>query len=911
MTDQGTPDPNIVRFFGRRAALGGPAALLGLELSSNLTAKAIDDALARRERMLDEHPRGKTPAADQTRMALHAAAATIRTSVPRPPQRQASAPAPAPATMPTSRPPAAPAPRPRAVRHAPTAAPPPRLVHVAKWALATDGGWTRRSSRRLTRAAAALGASHEQLLEALRQLSHPGSPPPSSVNSRPHTLPTSHTAQTPRNLPASMPPSATATEAKPGAVFASIAVIITLLLTIGGVLFVISIATSTTPVTTAAPEVVEPVPTVTNDEPPEPVPQETVATSTPPPAPDPLAALRSAIDAVGLDDAAAITSASDAMRRFAATWHDSPNQKTRAFNNEVVRLLYAAAARPQTARAITTALTDIAAEPKITTRVWAAGMIIRIGAEGELPASVHQQLARGRAIAFAGRATPTGQSFAEGALLALDVGLADLARDAEDWSAWASAVVAVGKDGSATQRVLLRGLDVLAGYEPPAPDDAIAGVARRLSFNEGSPARLWLVGRLQDSRTPVRPLHLVTSAMLIDRLASGLDASLVVQPSATETDRRNLAERYRVIWDLADTGAASLDLAWRERVLALVNEPLTRDTTPYQLLDAAVRYGSAAAATSLTWLGDIDAAGAFDRRARATPLGPVPIAPPETAAPAFPREGAWAERFLAADSDIASSLALINELDASDIRDATDAETILLAAMTSRVRQIRSAATAVIASRQGSAVLLDALLEHLERAPKTRQISAIVSALTGRPAVSVREPDWRALTRADVASALLDALAPASGGAALDRLARELADSCVARAGVRPTTGAAVPDPEAAAVELRVSLRNKLDSMSLAPAGLFRVASIETQAERRAGIASGPIQRFAVQHRAALELFAVLVSEERPDSTSQINSIIDEHNEVFDTASGAFEQIATTERAWLRLWLVRASGEAS
>jgi len=72
----GSHESVVVRFLGREAASGGPCALLGLP-PDGFTDLDIVTARDKRMRLIDAHPQSQSAAADEVRLALHAATAQL------------------------------------------------------------------------------------------------------------------------------------------------------------------------------------------------------------------------------------------------------------------------------------------------------------------------------------------------------------------------------------------------------------------------------------------------------------------------------------------------------------------------------------------------------------------------------------------------------------------------------------------------------------------------------------------------------------------------------------------------------------------------------------------------------------------------------------------------------------------
>jgi len=78
-SEHAIPVEVFARFLRLEHAPGGPHELLGLARDvDEWTAKSISQALLSRLEMIDSHPQGRTPEADELRVALYVAAAQLR-----------------------------------------------------------------------------------------------------------------------------------------------------------------------------------------------------------------------------------------------------------------------------------------------------------------------------------------------------------------------------------------------------------------------------------------------------------------------------------------------------------------------------------------------------------------------------------------------------------------------------------------------------------------------------------------------------------------------------------------------------------------------------------------------------------------------------------------------------------------
>lgn len=155
----------VVRFLGERESRGGALALLGLE-AIDLDERAVIVALNQQLSRVNAHPERDTPAADEVRLALHAAAAqmldpAVRALVIARARGVKTAPPPARETRPPVRAPSV---------QTPSDVDPMALEHDALRLLARTGGWRADSFRQLAQLAAARGVPIEQIVRGMQSM---------------------------------------------------------------------------------------------------------------------------------------------------------------------------------------------------------------------------------------------------------------------------------------------------------------------------------------------------------------------------------------------------------------------------------------------------------------------------------------------------------------------------------------------------------------------------------------------------------------------------------------------------------------------------------------------------------------------------------------------------------------------
>ncbi len=594
-------DPAARRFFGPGADSGSPFDLLGVaprELPTGDIVAALEDRLAQ----LSAHPECRTPAADELRLALHAAAAQVLDPGVREQLIRIWSHG-GPGVAQTARPSAA------TSRFASSIGLPPKLALEgdAVMAIAMSGGWNARSLERLCMFAHARGLTADDVASAIASLARPaGSPtrpqPSPAARHRGHSLPLGPLR---RKRFASPPASPTiagpaikprpddakdATSMRRPNIFeldeaeikaqsarqikialAAVAVLAVLLfaLTLGIiVMFKTSPRPATAPdQTTGATLAADPINST----------RPAKSDAKPAPMPTPSAARGPSADDIQREYQACVArlkvDAGDAAARFEAIsvaaradWTSWNADDLAGVLNQIVEFMYRASADPVVTRRALAALTDPLAlcegetpsASRIAPAVWSAGVLARLLNERDQRAAVLSpaRLALGSAGLVLGEKEQDFNHGASAAALAL---APRLAKDpsVESWTRWLAVTDALSQnDAPAKGRFVAVALEAIlfTGPEPSASKqtfDSILLLASSLSWRADENTRPWLMRWFDMSTLTSADINAVTFAIAARSGAQGVDPSMVLSATSGNADRAALRAKYAKAWSLA------------------------------------------------------------------------------------------------------------------------------------------------------------------------------------------------------------------------------------------------------------------------------------------------------------------------------------------------------------------------
>jgi hypothetical protein len=931
----------VERFLGEAEASGGPFALLGLAVME----VGDTDVLAALERQLErvsQHREGDTPAADEVRLALHAAAAQLldrhvrRQLVTKWGGRVSAAPAVA-----------------GPVRGGAGALLPNRPLELdAVLTLGMFGGWNRRSLQRLLVLAHARGIGNHEVAATLSRLAgrrvrrRPAAPPGAGSQSAP-----TETARAAAPERADDAPLEEQQDPAIAILKATLAVgaLLVVLLSAAGVLIWLAIENgpsrrdpgpATAPI--ASPGVEDATRRDSIFE--RPTVRESVANAEPAPR-KPAAEsldlaeiskrLAQALDGLAIDQRQAQADFLGGVQALATAWVRMPEGDLIASHQRVVEFVYRTANQTETSRQVIEAIAagstklvggDLDADG-VLSATWSVGMLSRLSREKDLSAMAEGLVRRrlGDALGHSGRgSTGTFKEGAAAALVATSQRLAGASKMTPAthqgaWEAWLKVVEAITAPGEADrERLVLGALETMLTRGPEPTDDkatfdAIGLLVSRLSWGDDAEARLWLVRWFADRRVSAGDLHAVTMALVTRTRTPRITQLMTLSPAASDTKRAELRDEYVVVWGLGESVRVEGVLAdWAsEATRVLARQP----TTNVERFEQAVRLSRLSEVASLIWSAHSEDADSLLEGVEA-PLSLI-RADAEARAAGASRpgnkivDGRWALRYLEAKRNIPVRMALLDDAARRNGHfGPVDAEVIAMEAMLGSPREVREKARQIALVHSSEPEMINGLLEDLARVRGDDDTSAFLERVALASLPAPRTPDWDLAARRALTERLLELVAAGGEYAWVDSLSKQLAASYENRASAQPIPdevplARSVPEAGASGAQLWHLWRDAASS-SLGYRGSRGV--VEDLAGRRAGrlsLARGLVQTFAAEQVSVCEMMALVVGGERPGASASIELVLADLSDRRRRAAHIFEQLEAGERAMLRLWLLR------
>lgn len=654
---------------------------------------------------------------------------------------------------------------------------------------------------------------------------------------------------------------------------------------------------------------------------------------------------RACIAAQGVDPVAASAAFRELNARAGAGWDTIPLDRRRAIVDLVVEYVYRAAG---SAEGPVAAIEDAGAgaaglggagwlsSDEVARASWSIGLLVRLQRERDISARAGSLIEARLGAALEG-ARPIGASaFDAGAAAALGVMPARLIPTSsqsartrevieehlEAWRRWLACVkIVCGSDGAARTGLILSGLEVLIHDAPQPTDDrlifeAMGLLVESLDWSASGPARAWLVRALDAPGVSTADAHALSNAVATVAPAAGLDVSLVLAPRATDLERREMRDRLAILWNLSDQGDYdALASAWREGWA----DGLARrdsDLTPFEHLATAVVLSRVSEAALLRWRGQTGEADALllglSGEVDATLTAAARPGPAVSVNEAG--DGVWADQYLQAGRSIPIRLDLLQQASRtmSSSIGAVDAEVLMDEAVRGSPAPVATAAYDIVMRLVGSPSVVNALLEELPQLPKTRRNAQLVGALTGARLPLLRDKRWELEARRATVTRLLELLAADGELRTYDDLSVLLARSYEARAEFVMGAGVRDPDPpELVAGVLRAGWRRQAEPLLPPPALGLTLDEVERRRASRLELAEGPVQTFAAEQLAGVELMALVVAGEQPEQVDAVRSVLGELARARQRARHITEQIVAGEAASAALWGIRLKEGAS
>jgi len=429
-----------------------------------------------------------------------------------------------------------------------------------------------------------------------------------------------------------------------------------------------------------------------------------------------------------------------------------------------------------------------------------------------------------------------------------------------------------------------------------------------------------------------------------------MGAGMILPPTADPSERGMLAIEYARAWGLADAARATeAESAWRSAVSSAI-QAAHEAQYPDQILASAVSMSMLSESALYLWRGEPEAAARLAQSASArsaAAIAPAAIGQPHEFAHVS-TDASWAIRFIEAGRNRTVLLALLEELERRgyDGLSIIEAEVLAEAAAFGVPLDVRAKAQDVTAYLARNPAIVNAVLETLPRAARTRPFGILVERVAATRLPPVTDDRWPVEARRALVERLLMMRAGEGQAAAIDRLVALLAESYEARRntgsattqssvaqpastnttvpGAAPSTGGGSSggssgggggggaDAEVSALRLALWTNELVEGYRADarrhqpnPRAPVAMREIDRRLAGRRLLAQGPIQSFAADQASLAELMAYIVSAERPGRADHVLRITRDAEHARQTANHVFNQILAGERAMLELWLIR------
>lgn len=591
---------------------------------------------------------------------------------------------------------------------------------------------------------------------------------------------------------------------------------------------------------------------------------------------------------------------------------------------------------------------------------FAMGLLTRLGGERDLPRAGAAEVSDAlNGLLGAGRSadSTTFESGAAGALRAGVMGLVKPERGASSVSAalarlrvsdYVTAARAVSHDEPVgVERILVNAVERLL-IDGPEPDQdqgshsVISGLVGAIKWRarpEGE-GRKRLLDWFRDPRVSMSDLHVVSVALTSVSAAEGVDSSMALSIGATSDDRVRVRALIAKAWGMGDSETRARAISELQAVVTNLSSVGSREAiagrTPAQVLAIAAKAARANEAARLIWFGDADAAlsylSATDQFVEAAARAMAPSSGQSVLPSLMPQpgtgklsttgtgtggsgaiaglsdgeDGAWAERYLQAERNIPVRLEILGQL--ATIRrpiGATDGAVLVEQAMFGTPSQVRLTAQLWAKRFASDAAVIQGVLEQLPTMPRVPGLGELVEAAAGARLPKVSHPGWEIAARRELVARLLAAVAESTDEAGIDRLAGVVAD---AMNGSNAVAFRAGDTPTRALGGVR-SQWERWHAEALAIVGTSKtpltLGDVERRRASRLAVASGPVQTFAAEDLSLAELMAIVIAGERVEANANVGSILSDLTEGNRACRHVFEQVLVCEIARARLWIVR------
>ncbi len=485
------------------------------------------------------------------------------------------------------------------------------------------------------------------------------------------------------------------------------------------------------------------------------------------------------------------------------------------------------------------------------------------------------------------------------------------------WRDWIQGVrAATFEDESQRTRLVLSAMSSRLRDPAPSNPSWIQSAIELVSvvpWRADSPARAWLLGQFADPAVSTPRLAVLTEAIATHSGAQQVNAQMVLNPSATFSQRQQLAETYRSAWTGSVSGAKSGSKPGTDQFSGLINEMRLRvSITPTQMdqQQASRAIVELARLNTAAWQfaqgQDAIAADMLDGA-----KGKIASAsdPEQFVLTASQRDSKWSQQAINAQS--ASELsALFAQLVSDDGPGINSAHALVFLATLHADSKIRaSARTQIIRYQDHPSVLL-----ALDRVVANKRISSrleeLVVTVVGDKLPSRTDESWYLFAHKALLVRLTRSLSR-SVESDLPALEHEL-DLAY---GGRVVTQSALTQPTDGAVDHTARLYRKMMLDASVTAGgvgieLHDLAKIQSATDVRLVRAKRPIDGFFAYQRGVCELLGILTQRDIPGSSLRVDDLLTELEDRLGRSGSVIDQIAQVERCIAQFWIVRLEGRS-
>jgi len=479
------------------------------------------------------------------------------------------------------------------------------------------------------------------------------------------------------------------------------------------------------------------------------------------------------------------------------------------------------------------------------------------------------------------------------------------------WTSWLGAVRSVTENDPDQQtRLVLSAMSArLRDQSPPGEHWAQSSIelASAVHWREGSPERYWLLSQFADQAVSTPRLASLTQAIANYSKTKQITAQMVLNPSATFSQRQQLAEQYRSAWGQEQ---ATRSTTTTTRFDELINELHVRvSITP-------IRLDETQALKAITELGRLNSAawliGAGEEALSEEMLASASERVENTPEPMVlrldvnRRDTQWAEQAINAAS--ASDLSvLFAQLVQDDGPGANSAYALVYLVTTHSDSEMRSLAITQIVRYKDHPSILLALDQAIGSSRISSRLDDLVTRIVDVPLPARTHESWYPIAH----QALLDQFASSLARTIETTravLEAELGAAYAIRAGLGDAT-----NPPPATQSARQVYQQLLMLVNAQATGrsytVEDIARIEASTRVRLARAQSDMHRFLAYQRAICELLARRTDQDIPGSTLRVRDLLSELESRLDQSTAVLEQIAQAERCIAQLWILRLEGD--